>query len=81
MSHVLQARYGCKKVTDSGLGAIAAGCPSLQYLSLRRCYDVTDDGLAVVAAGCPNIEHLNLSGCMNVTDVGAALFSNAEVSR
>ena len=39
---MLQARYGCTKVTDSGLGAIAAGCPNLQELELEVCTSVTD---------------------------------------
>ena len=60
----------CDKITDVGVKAIAAGCPSLVTLDLDMCHAVTDEGIKAVAAECPRLARLHLSGCFQVGDAG-----------
>ena len=60
---------GCRQVTDVGVQAIGAGCPSLTSLDLTNC-SVTDVGVQAIGAGCPILTSINLTWCDNVTDVG-----------
>jgi hypothetical protein len=36
-----------KKITDKGLAAIGAGCPSLEEIHISRCKEVKDGGLNI----------------------------------
>ncbi|KAJ8538398.1 hypothetical protein K7X08_014938 [Anisodus acutangulus] len=55
-------------VTDTGLKAIARGCPSLRALSLWNVSSVSDEGLCEIAQGCHLLEKLDLCQCPAITD-------------
>ncbi|XP_060208922.1 EIN3-binding F-box protein 1-like [Lycium barbarum] len=55
-------------VTDTGLKAIARGCPSLRALSLWNVSSVSDEGLSEIAEGCHLLEKLDLCQCPAITD-------------
>lgn len=55
-------------VTDTGLKAIARGCPSLRALSLWNVSSVSDEGLSEIAQGCHLLEKLDLCHCPAITD-------------
>ncbi|XP_009801071.1 EIN3-binding F-box protein 1 [Nicotiana sylvestris] len=55
-------------VTDTGLKAIARGCPSLRALSLWNVSSVSDEGLSEIAQGCHLLEKLDLCQCPAITD-------------
>ncbi|XP_059274751.1 EIN3-binding F-box protein 1-like [Lycium ferocissimum] len=55
-------------VTDTGLKAIAHGCPSLRALSLWNVSSVSDEGLSEIAEGCHLLEKLDLCQCPAITD-------------
>lgn len=59
-----------RKVTDTGLRAIARSCPSLRALSLWNLPSIGDDGLSEIAHGCHLLEKLDLSHCPSITDKG-----------
>ncbi|KAM6223772.1 leucine-rich repeat-containing protein 29-like [Rhynchocyon petersi] len=54
--------------TDSGLVAVARGCPSLEYLALSHCGLLSDEGWAQAAGSWPKLQHLNLSSCSQLTE-------------
>ncbi|KAL3360985.1 hypothetical protein AABB24_014086 [Solanum stoloniferum] len=56
-------------VTDTGLKAIARGCPSLRALSLWNVSSVSDEGLIEIAQGCHLLEKLDLCQCPAITDL------------
>ncbi|XP_050367183.1 EIN3-binding F-box protein 1 [Argentina anserina] len=59
---------GCRKISDSGLVAIAENCPLLSDLDVSRCA-ITDFGIASLAlAGQLNLQILSVSGCSYVSD-------------
>ena len=64
----------CDKITDVGLGEIAARCPLLQFINLYKCVLITDVGLAQVAASCRQLSRINVGGCDKVTDEGLEIF-------
>lgn len=55
-------------VTDTGLKAIARGCPSLRALSLWNVSSVSDEGLSEIAQGCHLLEKLDLCQCPAISD-------------
>lgn len=55
-------------VTNSGLKAVAASCPSLRVLSLWNLPFVSDEGLIEIAKRCGKLEKLDLSQCPLITD-------------
>lgn len=59
----------CFGITDHGLLLVAAGCSSLEVISLYRC-NITDAGLETLANGCSALKHLNISYCPLVSDCG-----------
>lgn len=69
-SVVVRGSHPTRGITDSGLSAVARGCPSLRSLALWDVPQVTDAGLAEIAAGCPSLEKLDITGCPLVTDKG-----------
>eukprot|EP00899_Mesostigma_viride_P007993 jgi/Mesvir1/17195/Mv07615-RA.1 len=60
--------WGCQGVTDAGILAIAARCPSLQWLDATFC-QVSDKSVCALARGCPGLRHLKLVAT-GVTDAG-----------
>ncbi|KAI4971428.1 hypothetical protein ZWY2020_002342 [Hordeum vulgare] len=69
-SVVVRGSHPTHDVTDSGISAVAGGCPSLRSLALWDVPLVTDAGLAEIAAGCPSLEKLDITGCPLVTNKG-----------
>uniref|UniRef100_A0A2K6EWF6 F-box/LRR-repeat protein 15-like leucin rich repeat domain-containing protein n=1 Tax=Propithecus coquereli TaxID=379532 RepID=A0A2K6EWF6_PROCO len=55
-------------LTDTGLVAVARGCPSLELLALSHCSCLSDEGWAQAASSWPRLQHLNLSSCSQLTD-------------
>uniref|UniRef100_G3SXY1 F-box/LRR-repeat protein 15-like leucin rich repeat domain-containing protein n=1 Tax=Loxodonta africana TaxID=9785 RepID=G3SXY1_LOXAF len=54
--------------TDTGLVAVARGCPSLEHLVLSHCSLLSDEGWAQAAGSWPRLQHLNLSSCSQLTE-------------
>ncbi|KAM9607107.1 uncharacterized protein ACIGJ3_021548 [Trichechus inunguis] len=54
--------------TDTGLVAVARGCPSLEHLVLSHCSLLSDEGWAQAASSWPRLQHLNLSSCSQLTE-------------
>lgn len=54
--------------TDTGLVAVARGCPSLERLTLSHCSHLSDEGWAQAARLWPRLQHLNLSSCSQLTE-------------
>jgi hypothetical protein len=50
------------KAGDEDLTALAALCPQLKRLDVRKAYDVRDAGMRALAAGCPQLQSLRLYG-------------------
>ncbi|OEH77416.1 F-box LRR-repeat related protein [Cyclospora cayetanensis] len=50
------------RLTDEGLGALAAACPSLRRLSLSKCTHLGDPGIIAIAEGCRRLVSLRLDG-------------------
>ncbi|CAI9100795.1 OLC1v1037968C1 [Oldenlandia corymbosa var. corymbosa] len=59
-------------VTDTGLSAIARGCPSLRTLSLWNVPTVGDKGLLEISRECQLLEKLDLCQCPSISDKGLA---------
>nr|XP_048293096.1 F-box/LRR-repeat protein 20-like isoform X5 [Myodes glareolus] len=55
-------------LTDTGLVAVARGCPSLERLALSHCSHLSDEGWAQAARFWPRLQHLNLSSCSQLTE-------------
>ncbi|XP_006155666.1 leucine-rich repeat-containing protein 29 [Tupaia chinensis] len=55
-------------LTDTGLVAVARGCPSLEHLVLSHCSHLSDQGWAQAAGAWPRLQHLNLSSCSQLTE-------------
>lgn len=72
----IQSLYldGCLKITDHGVSAIAAGCRSLNVISLYRC-NITDVGLETLASGCSDLQNVNLTYCSCISDRGLRALS------
>lgn len=66
----------CLGITDNGLSLVAAGCSSLEAISLYRC-NITDAGLETLANGCSALKHINLSYCSLVSDGGLRALSQS----
>lgn len=57
-------------VTNSGLSAIARGCPSLKSLSVWNVSSIGDEGLFEIANECHVLEKLDLCQCPSITNKG-----------
>ena len=66
----VRGSHPARGVTDSGITALARGCPALRSLALWDVPQVTDAGLAEIAAECHALERLDITGCPLVTDKG-----------
>lgn len=65
---------GCRKISDAGVAAMAAGCPSLRHLKLGQCRLLTSAAVAAVVRQCHILEELVLNGCSLIgTEAGAAI--------
>nr|GMD90081.1 EIN3-binding F-box protein 1-like [Ipomoea batatas] len=64
----IRGNNSTRGVTDSGLKAIARGCPSLKALSLWNISSITDEGLCEIANECHLLEKLDLCHCPSITD-------------
>nr|GMD87353.1 EIN3-binding F-box protein 1-like [Ipomoea batatas] len=64
----IRGNNSIRGVTDSGLKAIARGCPSLKALSLWNISSITDEGLCEIANECHLLEKLDLCHCPSITD-------------
>lgn len=64
----IRGNNSIRGVTDSGIKAIARGCPSLKALSLWNISSVTDEGLFEIANECHLLEKLDLCHCPSITD-------------
>ncbi|XP_043839988.1 leucine-rich repeat-containing protein 29 [Dromiciops gliroides] len=56
------------ELTDTGLVAVAKGCPSLEHLALSHCSRLSDRGWAQAAEFWRRLRHLNLSSCNQLTE-------------
>ena len=61
-----------KRVIDTGVSALGAGCGQLQSISLAGCCQVTDAGVSALGAGCGKLQSIYLIGCDKVTDTGVS---------
>jgi len=66
----VRGSHPARGVTDSGITALARGCPALRFLALWDVPQVTDAGLAEIAAECHALERLDINSCLLVTDKG-----------
>ncbi|CAN4076872.1 unnamed protein product [Withania somnifera] len=62
-------------VTDTGLKAIARGCPSLRVLSMWNVSSISDEGLSEIAQGCHLLETLDLCHCPAISDKSLLAFA------
>ena len=65
---------GCRKITDSGVAALAIGCKRLQVLSVASCNLVTDESVKLLAEHCVGMRSLNLSMVSKLTDESVQSF-------
>ncbi|CAN0856176.1 F-box/LRR-repeat protein 4, partial [Linum grandiflorum] len=61
---------GCHQIGDTGITAIARGCPELSYLDVSVLQNLGDMALAEVGEGCPALKEIVISHCRQITDVG-----------
>ncbi|KAJ6816553.1 EIN3-binding F-box protein 1-like [Iris pallida] len=60
----------CRGATDTGLEAVARGCPSLRLLRLSKCSSLSDVGLRAFAEKAQALEQLQLEECHGISLVG-----------
>ncbi|KAK9809585.1 hypothetical protein WJX73_004319 [Symbiochloris irregularis] len=69
---------GCRKLTDTGIAAVADACPHLRHLNISSCHLVTDWGFAQLGQACQKLRVLKACGCDRLGDAGLqALASGA----
>ncbi|KAK9130682.1 hypothetical protein Sjap_011169 [Stephania japonica] len=68
----IRGTHSTRGVTNSGLSAIARGCPSLKALTLWNVPSVGDDGLREIASNCRMLEKLDLCQCPEISGKGLA---------
>ena len=62
----------CKKITDTGVSAIAQHCPLLSDINVFGCELLTDIGVSAIAQHCPLLSNIDVSGCHLMTDIGVS---------
>lgn len=67
---------GCNLVSDTGITAIARGCPELIHLDISVLQGIGNDSLAEIGKGCPQLKEVVLSHCRQITDVGLSHLAN-----
>lgn len=65
---VIRGSNSTRGVTNTGLKAVARGCPSLRVLSLWNLSIIGDDGLIEIANECHLLEKVDLYQCPAITD-------------
>ena len=58
----------CYSITDTGIAALAAGCPLLEKLHVSHCINITDVGFSHLAA-CPRLQDFEANWCDAFGDV------------
>lgn len=58
-------------ITDSGILAIAHGCPGLEMINVAYCKDITDSSL-ISLSKCPRLNTFESRGCPSITSLGLA---------
>lgn len=59
---------GCRRISDSGICALAKGCARLQVLNVATCNLLTDESIKVLAEHCRLLRSLNLCMVSKITD-------------
>lgn len=59
------------EITDSGIMAIAHGCPDLEMINMSYCKSVTDASL-ISMSKCAKLNTLECRGCSLITSLGIA---------
>lgn len=59
----------CSGITDTGVGAIACGCPSLEMINIAYNSNITDSSLTSLSK-CSSLKALEIRGCTCVSAVG-----------
>jgi F-box/leucine-rich repeat protein 2/20 len=65
------ALFRCAGITDSGILAIARGCPSLEMINLAYCKEITDNSLLSLSK-CSKLNTVESRGCPHITSLGLA---------
>mmetsp|Transcript_4912 Transcript_4912/g.7988 ORF Transcript_4912/g.7988 Transcript_4912/m.7988 type:complete len:503 (-) Transcript_4912:210-1718(-) len=60
----------CRRLTDSGIRALAQNCNDLKILSLEGVFQITDTGIRAIANNCSQLTTIDISLCERVTDTG-----------
>ncbi|PRQ26747.1 putative F-box domain, leucine-rich repeat domain, L domain-containing protein [Rosa chinensis] len=60
----------CQGATDTGLEAVAKGCPNLKQFCLRKCLYISDSGLVSFCKAAGSLESLHLEECHRITQYG-----------
>ncbi|VAI90083.1 unnamed protein product [Triticum turgidum subsp. durum] len=86
-SVVVRGSHPTRGVTDSGLSAVARGCPSLRSLALwdvpqgcpdlktltiEACSGVANEGLKAIGRCCSKLQAVNIKNCAYVGDQGVS---------
>lgn len=59
---------GCIDIEDSGLQAVASGCPSLTHLDITRAKKLTDGGVAAAVKQLPKLQELTAYAVESIGD-------------
>lgn len=62
------ALHGCSRITNAGLGFLAAGCAYLRFVSFSYCDHISDSGVISLASGCPRLLKVRLDGCRLISN-------------
>ena len=65
------ALFRCAGITDSGILAIARGCPGLEMINVAYCKEITDDSL-ISLSKCSKLNTIESRGCPHITSSGLA---------
>ncbi|KAL5740284.1 hypothetical protein ACOSP7_029159 [Xanthoceras sorbifolium] len=63
--------YRSVEISDSGISAIAYGCPDLEMINIAYCKDITDSSLLSLSK-CSRLNTFESRGCPLITSLGLA---------
>ena len=63
--------FRCTGITDSGISAVARGCPGLEMINIAYCKDITDSSL-ISLSKCSSLNTVESRGCPLITSLGLA---------
>ena len=63
--------FRCTGITDSGILAIARGCPGLEMINIAYCKEITDYSLMLFSK-CTKLNTIECRGCPHITSLGLA---------